>query len=145
MKTYEVKRILNYSDSKIFDLVKDVEGYPKFLPWCKKANVYNKLKGEFYSDITIGFNLINETFTSKVVFVRPKKIISTATEGPFKKMINQWKINFISNSSCEVVLKIQYEFSSVFMEKILGNVFDLASKKMIFAFENRAKKLFDTN
>ena len=145
MKTYEVKRVLNYSDSKIFDLVNDVEEYPKFLPWCKSASVYNKLKSEFYSDITIGFNLINETFTSRVVFIRPKKIISTATKGPFKQMVNQWNINFINNTSCEVILKIQYEFNSVFMEKILGNVFESATKKMISAFENRARQLFDTN
>jgi len=145
MNTYEVKRVLNYSDSKIFDLVNNVEEYPKFLPWCKNASVYNKLNGEFYSDITIGFNLINETFTSRVVFIRPKKIFSIATEGPFKQMVNQWNINFINNTSCEVVLKIQYEFSSIVMEKILGNIFETASKKMISAFENRAKQLFDKN
>ena len=60
-------------------------------------------------------------------------------------MVNQWNINFINNTSCEVILKIQYEFNSVFMEKILGNVFESATKKMISAFENRARQLFDTN
>ena len=40
------------------------------------------------SDITVGFNLVNETFTSKVIVDYPQKVIST-TSGPFQTMINK--------------------------------------------------------
>ena len=142
MKHYKTKRNLSYSDSKIFDLICDIERYSDFLPWCKKASIYNKVDNEFYSDITVGFNLINETFTSKVFIKRPKEVVSEATSGPFKKMINKWNIKPITDNSCEVSLIIEYEFKSIVLKKLIGVFFDQATKKMISAFEQRAKYLY---
>ena len=143
MTYYEVEKKLNYSDIKIFDLICDIEKYSEFLPWCKNANIYNKIDNEFYSDITVGFNLINETFTSKVHTNRPEEVISNATNGPFKKMINIWKIRPISSNSCKVSLVIEYEFKSIILKKLIGKLFEQATEKMIVAFENRAKYLYD--
>ncbi len=142
MKHYKTKRNLSYSDSKIFDLICDIERYSDFQPWCKKASIYNKVDNEFYSDITVGFNIINETFTSKVFIKRPKEVVSEATSGPFKKMINKWNIKPITDNSCEVSLVIEYEFKSIFLKKLIGVFFDQATKKMISAFEQRAKYLY---
>jgi len=143
MKYYKIKRNLDYSDNKIFDLICDIERYSDFLPWCKKANVYNKINNVFYSDITVGFNLINETFTSKVLVNRPSEVISSAISGPFKKMSNKWNINALSNNSCEVTLIIEYEFKSLILKNLIGIFFDQATRKMIQAFEERAKYLYD--
>ena len=142
MKYYKIKRNLDYSDSKIFDLICDIEKYSEFLPWCKKANIYNKLDNEFYSDITVGFNLINETFTSKVLIKRPGEVVSNATSGPFKKMTNIWNIKALSENSCQVSLVIEYEFRSVILKNLIGIFFDQATKNMITAFEKRAKYLY---
>ena len=142
MTYYEVERDLEYSDKNIFDLICDIEKYPEFLPWCKNSNIYNKKDNEFYSDITVGFNLVNETFTSKVIFDYPQRVISTATSGPFQTMINKWSIKPLGKNKCQVSLKIEYEFKSIILKNLIGKFFEQATEKMITAFEKRAKYIY---
>ena len=142
MVKYFVKKKLNYSNKQMFDLISDVAKYPEFLPWCKSTNIYNKSEDTFYSDMEIGFKLINEIFTSKVTLVEEYKVFSEAISGPFKKMNNIWEINFISDNECEINLTIEFEFKSFILQNIIGNLFEKASKKMITAFEERANDLY---
>ena len=106
MVKYSVKKKLNYSNKQMFDLISDVTKYPEFLPWCKNSNIYNKSNDIFYSDMEIGFNLIKETFTSKVTLVEAAKVHSEAVSGPFRKMNNIWVIDYISDKECEINLII---------------------------------------
>jgi len=139
---YSIKQKLNYSNKQMFDLISDVEKYPEFLPWCKSTNIYNKSNDIFYSDMEIGFKLIKETFTSKVTLAELNKVSSEAVSGPFKKMNNIWKIEYITDKECELNLTIEFEFKSFILQKIIGKSFEKASKKMIIAFEERAKQLY---
>ena len=142
MVKYFVKKKLNYSNKQMFDLISDVAKYPEFLPWCKAANIYNKSDNTFYSDMEIGFKLINEKFTSKVTLVEEYKVFSEAISGPFKKMNNIWEIISISGNECEINLTIEFEFKSFILQNIIGKLFEKASKKMITAFEERANDLY---
>lgn len=142
MVKYLVKQKLNYSNKQMFDLISDVAKYPEFLPWCKTTNIYNKSNDAFYSDMEIGFKLINEKFTSKVTLVEEYKVFSEAISGPFKKMNNIWEIISISGNECEINLTIEFEFKSFILQNIIGKLFEKASKKMITAFEERANELY---
>lgn len=142
MASFSVKKVLNFSDKQMFDLISDVNSYPEFLPWCNSTNIYNKSNDVFYSDMEIGFKFINESFTSKVSVYTPNKVTSIAIKGPFKKMNNIWEINYISKNTCEVNLHIEFEFKSFLLQNIMGNLFENASKKMIIAFEERASNLY---
>ena len=142
MVKYLVKQKLNYSNKQMFDLISDVAKYPEFLPWCKATNIYNKSDDTFYSDMEIGFKLINEKFTSKVTLVEEYKVFSEAISGPFKKMNNIWEIISISGNECEINLTIEFEFKSFILQNIIGTLFEKASKKMIIAFEERANELY---
>jgi len=90
----------------------------------------------------IGFNLIKETFTSKVTLVEAAKVHSEAVSGPFRKMNNIWEIDYISDKECEINLIIEFEFKSFILQNIIGQLFESASKKMITAFEERANYLY---
>ena len=142
MVKYSVNKKLNYSNKQMFDLISDVTKYPEFLPWCKNSNIYNKSNDIFYSDMEIGFNLIKETFTSKVTLVEAAKVHSEAVSGPFRKMNNIWEIDYISDKECEINLIIEFEFKSFILQNIIGQLFESASKKMITAFEERANELY---
>ena len=143
MVKFSVKRTLNFSDQQMYNLISDVNKYPEFLPWCISTNVYNMSNNVFYSDMEIGFKLINERFTSKVSLTPPNKVISGTINGPFKKMNNMWKIKHISSNKCEVCLDVEFEFKSFLLQSIMGTLFENASKKMIMAFEERADILYN--
>ena len=143
MVKFSVIRNLNFSDQQMYNLISDVNKYPEFLPWCISTNVYNMSNDVFYSDMEIGFKLINERFTSKVSLTPLNQVASEAINGPFEKMINIWEIEYISKDKCEVCLHIEFEFKSFLLQSIMGTLFENASKKMIIAFEERANILYN--
>tara|TARA_B100000700_G_C14999477_1_gene835577 strand:- start:969 stop:1403 length:435 start_codon:yes stop_codon:yes gene_type:complete len=143
MFNYKISKELNYSAKQMFDLIIDIEKYPEFLPWCKSTNIYNKNYNIFYSDMEIGFNLIKEKFTSKVTVSDSKKIHSEAINGPFNKMNNLWEIKKISEDKCLITLNVEFDFRSFLLKNLMGKLFEVASTKMIDAFEDRANSLYN--
>ena len=143
MFNYKTIKELNFSDKQMFDLIIDIEKYPEFLPWCKSTNIYDKNTNIFYSDMEVGFNLIKEKFTSKVTVIESKKIHSEAINGPFHKMNNLWEIEKLSKNKCMITLNIEFDFKSFLLKNLMGQLFEVASTKMIDAFENRADYLYN--
>ena len=145
MFNYKVVRELNYSNKQMFDLIIDVEKYPEFLPWCKSTNVYEKKSNIFYSDMEIGFSVVKESFTSKVTSINSEKILSEAISGPFNKMNNIKDKKTINKNKCEITLNIEFDFKSFLLKNLMGKLFEVASIRMIEAFEDRANYLYKDN
>ena len=143
MPKYSEKKILNYSNEQIFDLVSDVESYPDFLPWCVDCKIISKTENGFNANLSIGFNLLRESFISEVRLSKPGSIIVKYKDGPFKYLTNTWSFeSFQNNNKTQVDFYIDFEFKSILLERLLGIWFEEAVKKMIFAFEERADELY---
>ena len=140
------KKILPYSSQEIFQLVIHVDDYPNFLPWAQSARVYNKTESGFDADLTIGYKMFEETYTSKVEFKNEEdqyfQVKTTATHGPFEYLTNCWKINFVELKQCEVDFSLNFEFKSSWFSGLLTPVFHQATLKMMEAFEKRAHERF---
>ena len=144
MPKFSDKKKLTYSKEQIFDLVSDVESYPNFLPWCIDCKIISHTDDGFNAKLSIGFNLLQESFISEVKLSKPDSIIVNYKDGPFKYLTNTWFFNSESdNKNTEVDFFIDFEFKSKFLESLLGIWFEEAVKKMIFSFEKRAKDLYD--
>ena len=134
-------RVLPYSSEEIFDLVSDIESYPEFLPWCIGTRILKQEKNIIYADLIVGFKLVREVYTSKVILQRPNAIDVKYEKGPFKHLINNWKIKEIG-SGCEVKFFIDFEFKSRFLRGLMGVFFGEAVNRMVTAFENRANVVY---
>ena len=61
-----------HSARQMFDLVADVERYPEFLPMCEALTRSRKARDAaamtmLVADMTVGYKMIRETFTSQVL------------------------------------------------------------------------------
>jgi len=74
MPTHTEKRNLPYTQQQLFDLVADVEKYPEFLPWCLASRITKREGDVFYADLIIGYKMVREKFTSKVLLSRPDHV-----------------------------------------------------------------------
>src|SRR5579863_2818337 len=74
MPTHAEQRTLPYTQEQLFDLVADVERYPEFLPWCLGARIREKQGNTITADLLIGFKMVRERFTSRVVLDHPRVI-----------------------------------------------------------------------
>jgi len=141
MPTHGEKRFLPYEPGQLYDLVADVEQYPKFLPWCLASRIKKREGTVFYADLVIGFKMVRERFTSKVTLTSGKRIDVSYTEGPFQYLNNHW-IFEPAEGGTEIDFYVDFEFRSPLLQKIMGALFNEAVRRMVAAFERRADQLY---
>ncbi len=136
-------RIFPYRAEQVFDLVADVGKYPEFLPWCIGARIREARPDMVLADLMIGFKMVREKFTSKVWLKRQEKRIDVEfIDGPFRYLKNQWTFTDIGDGKCQVGFYLEFEFKSVVLQKLIGVLFHEAVKRMVAAFEARARQLY---
>ena len=142
-------RVLPYSAKEIYDLVMDIEKYPEFLPWCKQVKITDIISDKnLHADLLINFKSFFEKYSSNVEHQKTEngyEVNVVETKGPFKFLVNRWKIREVESKKCEVEFFIEFEFNSIFLTKMIGAIFEKAAEKMIEAFEKRAAEIFSNH
>ncbi len=147
MRTFETRRIVRHSPQEMFELVADVESYPKFVPLCDDLIVRKREQiGDntvLIADMTVAFKLFRETFTSRVVLdPAERKIDVSYLDGPFRQLDNRWAFRPLSEGRCEVDFYLAYELRSRALQLLVGAVFDRAFERFAEAFEARADLVY---
>lgn len=126
----------------MFDLVADVGRYGEFLPWVAGVRIRSNNDHEMIADLIVGFKGLREHFTSRVHKHRPDHIKVDYLDGPLKHLSNEWHFRPAPGGGCEVDFTVDFTFRNSLFEKLAGQVFDKALRKMIGAFEERAAALY---
>ena len=143
MATHSEQRALPHSSEQLFGLVADVEKYPEFLPWCVGARIRSQESDLLVADLMIGFNGLNEHFTTQVKLDRvAMKIDVIYQDGPFKYLNNRWLFMSKSAGTCDLDFFIDFEFKSRLLQALMGPLFGEAVRRMVGAFESRALHLY---
>ena len=144
MPTHAEQRVLPYTPGQLFDLVADIERYPEFLPWCRAARIRRRDGDLVIADLVIGFKVFRERFTSRVRLDRAGQRIHVAyAEGPFKYLNNHWVFED-HPEGCAIDFYVDFEFHSRILQKVIETLFEEAVRRMVGAFEGRARALYGT-
>jgi len=147
MPTHAEKRKMPYSSAQLYKLVAEVDRYPEFLPWCIAARLKSRDANVDTWDLVIGFKMIRERFTSKVTLALPDptglaRIDVAYADGPFRYLNNHWIFDRQPDGSTVIDFFVDFEFRSKLLQSIMGVLFNEAVKRMVAAFEARAKQLY---
>jgi coenzyme Q-binding protein COQ10 len=147
MPQHHEYRHMPYSAEQIFDLVADVARYPEFLPWTAAARIRSRkpIAGgeEIEADLVISFKVFRERFGSRVQLYPEAGRIDTAyLDGPFKYMRSHWQVDAAAEGGCIVDFSVDFEFRNPVLQALIGVVFDQAMRRVVGAFEARAKQLY---
>jgi coenzyme Q-binding protein COQ10 len=155
MPTHAEKRFLPYRPAQLFELVASVDRYPEFLPWCIAARIRSREPVEGASertmitaDLIIGFRMIRERFTSRVTLSPPDRIDVNYSEGPFRYLNNHWTFQEVPpgpehpGGGTMLDFYVDFEFHSKLLQSLMAMLFNEAVKRMVHAFEARAKQLY---
>ena len=138
-------RRLPYSAAQMFDLVADVKRYGEFLPWVIATRVRSDSETEMLADMVVGFKSLREQFTSRVAKDRPREIAVHYIDGPLSDLDNVWTFREIDETTCEIDFSVTFQFRNKMFQKLAGQYFDRAFRKMVQAFEDRARELYGSN
>ncbi len=134
--------LVPYPAADMFELVANVEDYPKFMPWCGGARVLERTPEGMRASITISFAGIRQTFTTQNTHQYPESIHLTLVDGPFSALEGHWVFQPLGDDACKVLFTLEYAFSSRTLEMLVGPVFNRIATSFIDAFTQRAEQLY---
>jgi coenzyme Q-binding protein COQ10 len=148
MHVYETTHPVAHSAEEMFALVARVEDYPKFLPLCealdvKRREVEPDSQEMLVATMTIGYGMIQESFTTKVhLDKQTRTILVEYLDGPFTFLENRWRFRPTGEGTSEVEFYIAYAFRSRLFERLVGKLFAKAVERYTGAFEARADVIY---
>jgi ribosome-associated toxin RatA of RatAB toxin-antitoxin module len=122
MRTVRRSALVPYTAPQMYELVKDVEAYPSFLPWCNDAEVH----------------------------LREPHVIEASLElhhrggGPFRVLSGAWQFQALGDAGSKVSLELEFEFESRTTDIIFGRFFEKICNALVDSFTQRAAQIYAT-
>ena len=125
---------------EMFILVDQIENYPNFLPWCGMTELIHRDRIITKGSIEINFKGIKQLFTTENTKIPYESMNIKLINGPFKKLSGQWLFNKIDENSCQIELKLEYQFSNFLLETLISPVFNIIANTFIDEFIKEANR-----
>lgn len=142
MKTITRSAIVPHSAQAIYDLVQDIESYPKFLPWCVQARVEERGPHETRATLTAALAGLRQSFTTRNRSQPGQAIDMALVQGPFRAFSAAWRFRALTEGSCEIEFTLQYELAGRTLARLLEPAFDRIANTMVDAFMRRADEVY---
>ena len=140
MIQYKAVRTLKNPIEQLFEIVKDVEKYPEFVPWCLDAQILSHFEDGMNVRLKVGSSFLSDSYVSKVLFFPPFRIESTCDSGSLKSLKNVWLFKQVEEGT-QATLTCSFELESFLLNTLMTGIVQDIGSKMIAAFEQRAKLL----
>jgi len=135
--------LVPYNVVEMYQLVDDIEAYPKFLPWCRSTEVLSRTDEEVQARIEIAKGVLNKSFTTVNRLQKNKMIEMRLLKGPFKHLQGYWRFDALKNSqACKISLDLDFEFESKLIALAVGPVFSQIANSMVESFCKRAIEVY---
>nr|WP_315399455.1 type II toxin-antitoxin system RatA family toxin [uncultured Duganella sp.] len=133
---------LGYSAQQMFDLVANIDDYPKFLPWCSGVEIRERNGDVVVASIGINYHGVKQSFTTSNENTAPATIKMKLVDGPFKCLDGVWTFKALREDACKIELDMRYEFSGTLLDKLVGPVFGMIANSMVDSFCKRAETVY---
>ncbi|EKD74837.1 MAG: cyclase/dehydrase [uncultured bacterium] len=134
--------IVPYSSMEMFELVNNIEDYPKFLSWCYASRILARNQNEIDAELTLIKNGIKKSFATRNLFQTGKHIEISLLSGPFHHLHGFWNFETLTPQKCEVSLSLEFEFNNKLLSLALNPVFTYIGDTLMEAFKNRAQEIY---
>jgi ribosome-associated toxin RatA of RatAB toxin-antitoxin module len=151
MKHVKKSVLLWYTAHEIYELVVDVEAYPKFLPWCERAEVVHRDDAGLTARLHLAYSGIRHAFTTRNVQVKDESVHVGLVDGPFSLLDGLWRFVPIAlpsgsdgagGGACKIEFEMRYAFSNAVLEAAISPVFDRIANTFVDSFVRRAEQVY---
>ncbi|TAK76444.1 MAG: type II toxin-antitoxin system RatA family toxin [Gammaproteobacteria bacterium] len=142
MNSLKRNAIVPYSTHQMFELVNNIEDYPRFLPWCHSTRIISRSETEIVASLEINWKGIHKTFTTRNRLYPDERMEMGLVDGPLKRMEGIWEFQALDTHACKVLLDLEFEFAGGFIDKLFQPVFQHIANTLVEAFCKRAIELY---
>jgi coenzyme Q-binding protein COQ10 len=142
MPKLNLERHMPHLPERMFDLVSDLEAYPRFIPNCRAMEVRRDGNEVVFATMTIGFGPVTQAYTSKVVADRSTLTIGAdAVDGPFAYLNSKWTFE-AEGEGTRVRFAIDFKISNPLIAAVAEPAFMAKQEEIIDAFAEEADRRF---
>lgn len=148
MKHVKKSVLLWYSPQEMYRLVTAVADYPKFLPWCSKAEVLSEDGEGMTARLHLAYAGLKHAFTTRNQHVLDEKVVVNLVDGPFSMLEGVWLFKALqapgdeAAKACKIEFDMRYAFSRGPLEAVVSPVFDRVANTFVDAFVKRAEQVY---
>lgn len=134
--------LVPYSPAQMFDLVNDIESYPKFLPGCRTATVHSRDEDTIKASLELAKGAVRKSFTTCNRLQSNKMIEVRLVEGPFRHLEGFWRFDALESGATRVSLDLEFEFANRLVGLAIGPVFNQIANTLVDSFVRRAREVY---
>ena len=142
MQHIQRSALVNHSAEQMFDLVNDIEAYPRFMPGCRDARVLEATEGELVGELLLGAAGVEQRLTTRNALERPHKIAMTLIEGDFTEFSAAWRFEALSEEASKVSLEMRFAFSRALLNVAASSLFSTMANAQVDAVVKRADTIY---
>ena len=142
MPTVKRQQIVPYSSAQMYELVNKVEGYPQFVPACKRADVISRNQDEVRAKLLFAQGAIHKSFTTCNRLQQDKMIEIKLLDGPFKHLEGFWLFEAQADKQCRIVFDLEFEFASRLLSFMFEPFFHQITNRLVDVFTKRAAEVY---
>jgi ribosome-associated toxin RatA of RatAB toxin-antitoxin module len=148
MKGVSKSVLLWYSPREMYALVTDVAQYPRFLPWCERAEVLEQHADGMTARLHLSYAGVRHAFTTRNQHQADSSVMVGLVDGPFSVLEGNWQFVALATpgageaQACRVEFQLRYAFSNKAFETLLSPVFDRIANTLVDSFVRRAEQVY---
>lgn len=142
MASVSKSALVYHSAQEMFELVRDVDAYPEFLPWCHSSRILREEPNQICAEIVVARLGIRQTFSTCNKFRQNEWMELELQDGPFKYLRGRWSFLPLRPDACKVALDLDFEFSGALIDRAFGAIFNQIANTMVDAFCRRGDEVY---
>jgi ribosome-associated toxin RatA of RatAB toxin-antitoxin module len=139
----EIRRsaIVPFTPGQMFDLVNDVEAYPKRFGWCDAATVIEREPDVLVARLDLKLAGLKQSFTTRNTMVRPESLTMTFVEGPFRSLDGLFTFQALGEVGCKIALALDFDYAGL-GGSVLKMGFQQLANRMVDDFCDEARRQY---
>jgi coenzyme Q-binding protein COQ10 len=142
MATHSEQIDLPFSQQQVFDLVADIETYPRFLPHVASARIRRRDGNTLWVDQVVRFKMLRLNFSTRAVLQPNSQINVVCTDSPMGTFNETWTFTANAAAGTRLQAHTDFEFRSRLVQAALSGSLGEMLKTTIRAFDRQARKRY---
>ncbi len=142
MRTYCKQVDLPYSPQQVFDLVADIESYPRFLPHCASARIRRRIGNNLSVDQLVMVKMLPLRFSTEAVLEPWSRIRVVCSDSPFGAFSQHWTFAAGPRGGTRLGCRAEFDFGSGPVSLMLAAAIGEVLNDTVKGFESRAMQLY---
>lgn len=140
----EIRRsaLVRYSPAQMFDLVNDVEAYPKRFPWCVSAEILERSEDVLVARLNLKYAGFRQSFTTRNTTVRSQRLHMSLVDGPFRSLDGLWEFIALGDAGCKVSFALDFDYAGRLGGTALRLGFQGLAGRMVDDFCREAERAY---